>query len=289
MTPKTNNERDPVLKNLDPHQYQETARAFFKTNAITLSPSKGLSLIGEILEAFSVIPYENLSKIIKYENAHQDAASIRLPDEVWEDFRTHRLGGTCFSLTFLLQSIVVAAGFRCYPVMARMKVGENRHSAVVVEIDGDFYLLDPGYVLDIPIQILDEKRLFYKAGHAGVELRKSDVISHYHLFTFNKNGSQWRYEFENRAVDTHHFFQYWMGSFQWNGMNGLCLTRAHQDKLVYIHKYFMRETGLQGKKNFNLKKNREEVIQSAFGIAPEIVEAAEAAIQGRRQRSKRTE
>lgn len=228
------------------------------------------------------IPYENLSKIIKFGREHQDVASLRMPDEVWEDFRQYRLGGTCFSLTFFLRSIVETLGFACYPVMAHMKAGPNHHCALVVDFKGAHYLLDPGYVLDVPMRIDGGQRRQYRSAHAGVELRNADTALQYHLYTFTHEKMQWRYTFADVQVSGADFLQHWLNSFSWNGMNGLCLTKSRQDSLIFIHKHFMRETGIAGsKKNYNLKQNREQMIKEIFGIPAEIVEAAEAAVQDR--------
>ena len=266
-----------VLESLNPEAYRSVAQDFLRANRISEAGPADLAKIGTTLQAFVHIPYENLSKIIKFNRQHQDVLSLRMPDEVWDDFRRHRLGGTCFSLTFFLQSILHCVGYRCYPVMAHMKAGPNHHCGLVVDVEGEHFLVDPGYVLDIPLAIRGQRRRVFRTAHTGVEIRDAEQPGHFHVYTFNRENVVWRYEFADVPAPAEEFLRHWLASFHWNGMHGLCLTRVQKDTLIFVHNYFMRKTTLQGKKNHNLKKNREQVIQEIFGIRPEVVEEAEAA------------
>jgi len=121
---------------LDPAEWRQTARDFLRYYNISAATACSIDKLGEVLQAFIAIPYENLSKIIKFNQKHQDADLLRLPDEVWQDFRRHRLGGTCFSLTFFLDAVLHELGFTTYPVMARMNTGPNRHCALIILHEG---------------------------------------------------------------------------------------------------------------------------------------------------------
>ncbi len=108
---------------LDPLKYIDSVEEFFDYFHL---PSKKAELdhLQEILQNFAKIPYENISKIIKLSrNFDSQVCKIRLPEEVIEDHISSQLGGTCFSLTFFLQSILAQNGFTCYPVMADMNAG----------------------------------------------------------------------------------------------------------------------------------------------------------------------
>ena len=268
-----------LVNKLDPAEYHPVAQDYLRYFDISEKGRPGLTKLAEILQAFINIPYENLSKIIKYHQYHQDLASLRMPDEVWEAYKRHRLGGTCFSLTFFLLVILDYLHYSCYPVMARMKAGPNHHCALVVEHGGEHYLVDPGYALDVPMPFLHRRERVFRTAHSGVEIRPGEVQAHYHVFTFNRQGSQWRYEFADVPTPPDRFLQHWLESFTWNGMHGLCLTKIQKDTLYFVHNYFMREANAAYKKNHNLKRNREEVIRSLFGIDPKIVQRAQEALE----------
>ena len=130
---------------LSKHNHEEAFDAFRKHFSIR-SPEVEADFAAEIVQSFSRIPYENISKIIKNSKCPTLEDKIRLPLEVIEDHIERNLGGTCFSLTFFLESLFKNSGFSCYKIMADMKSGENVHCAVVVTIGRRKFLADPGLV-----------------------------------------------------------------------------------------------------------------------------------------------
>lgn len=231
-----------------------------------------------ILAAFSHLPYENLSKIIKLNKCGDDPARLRLPEEVIDDHCRWHLGGTCFSLTYFLQAILVHAGYTCYPVMADMRAGRNVHCALIVVLEYTRYLVDPGYLLGWPLALDPARARLYHTEFSGVELLCDNVLRNYHLYTFSRQDMKWRYCFRDQPTPMAEFLHHWQASFTRNSMHGLCLTRVRGDTLIYIHNGFMRETSWQGKRNFNVKQNLHATIKDIFSIPAEFVEQAKAAL-----------
>jgi len=265
---------------LDPKQHDEGVRLFLKHYNISPHHQPALAVLQKILASFSHLPYENLSKIIKFHRhgAHE-AERLRLPEEVIEEHLRFRLGGTCFSLTFFLQAILLHHGFPCYIVMGDMKAGKNIHCAMVVLLDGVKYLVDPGYLLRQPVALDPNRPRLYHTEFTGVELRFNPAREAYEVFTFNRQEMKWRYRFVDRPTPPKEFLQYWQASFHRNSMNVLCLTRATDDELIYMRKDFMRIANLDGKRNVSIKGKYHETIQQMFGIAPEYVEQALSALR----------
>ncbi|MCJ7812586.1 arylamine N-acetyltransferase [bacterium] len=263
---------------LDPSSHREAVGYFKHYFSLSLDLSK-MDLLKEILSYFSQFPYENISKIIKYYKYFDGITKIRLPYEVMDDHAQNHLGGTCFSLTFFLQTILVYSGFASYPVMADMRWGKHVHCALLVKMNQRKYLVDPGYLLNQPMEINKDHNRVYKTAFSGVELdfRKESEV--YELYTFNQNQRKWRYRFKDQPVTDEDFLNYWLASFTWNSMHGLCLTKVEQDRMIYIHKTFMRETGFDKKKNVNIKNNYHATICQIFGIDSNLVEEALAAVE----------
>lgn len=236
------------LQVLDPALYSDVAKNFLQKNNLPTIKTDEITRVAEVLHIFLQIPYENLSKIMKVNRMHQDAMAIRLPNEVWEDFQRFRLGGTCFSLTFFLQTIVHFLGFDCYPVMARMKIGPNHHCALVILNKGQHFLADPGYVLDLPMALSTQRIVQYRNAHTGVEIVPAEKALHYNLSTISRSEKQWRYEFADIPTHAEAFWGHWLHSFSWNGMNELCLSRNEKDALIYVRKFHMRQTTIHGKR-----------------------------------------
>jgi arylamine N-acetyltransferase len=273
------NEDDMALI-LDPKHHDAGARLFERHYNIPPRRQPGRALLREILRGFSHLPYENLSKIIKFHRyGENEAQRLRLPEEVMEDHLRLRLGGTCFSLTFCLQSILLHYGFPGYIVMGDMKAGRNIHCAIVVMQDGVKYLVDPGYLLHRPMALDPNRPRLYHTELTGVELRCDWQTGTYEVFTFNRQEMKWRYRFADRPVAPDEFLRHWQASFHRNSMNGLCLTRAAENGLIFIHKDFMRLTTLDSKRNVSIKNNYHATIQQLFGIAPEYVEQALSALR----------
>ena len=267
-----------VVKVLNIDLYSDSVKAFSRFFAIS-KKNADLTLLEEVLTCFSRLPYENISKIIKQYNHFNSTGAIRLPTEVMEDHTLHRLGGTCFSLTFFLQTILMQYGFQCYPVMADMRWGKNVHCALIVLYNQKYYLTDPGYLLHKPFEMDTNNPRIYFSDHSGVEILFASPTKAYEVYTFNHEKTIWRYRFWNRPVKKDIFLSYWLDSFHWNSMHGLCLTKSEKGKMIYVHKYFMRETTFEGKRNFNIKNNYHKIIQSHFGIDPERVEEALSALE----------
>ena len=263
---------------LDPYKHKEAARRFLDFYHLKAG-SPGLIYLQEILESYTYLPYENISKIIKLNRHFSGPDRIRLPDEVMEEHAEFRLGGTCFSLTFFLQTILSNQGFRCYPVLASMRNRPNTHCALVVLLDRRKYLVDPGYLLTQPMEIHPDKPRLYRTPHTGVELRFSAEDEHYHLYTFDRDQVKWRYKFLDRPTPPDEFLRSWQASFYQPTMHGILLTRVKEDRLIYLHNDYLQITTIQGKQKRKLRENYFSTVRDVFGISAELVERAQEAMQ----------
>ena len=102
-----------------------------------------LELLNRIQEACVLnIPYENLS-ILRGEPLHCDT------DALYDKIVTHGRGGYCFELNAFLHAMLEEIGFDTKSCFARFLRGEQeipfrRHRIVIVNLDGDDYMLDIG-------------------------------------------------------------------------------------------------------------------------------------------------
>ncbi|MDZ7264298.1 MAG: arylamine N-acetyltransferase [candidate division KSB1 bacterium] len=262
---------------LIPEQHSDSVRYFCEYFGL-LSGAPNLATLQKILEKFATIPYENISKIIKLSRSWESDQRLRLPEEVMDDHANFHLGGTCFSLTFFLETILLHHGFQCYPVMADMKAGRNIHCAIIVLSGSTRFLVDPGYLLNAPMEITADKPRIYRTATTGVELQYNPKIGCYQLFTFNQEQMTWRYNFEDRPCSPDEFLAHWQASFTRPSMHGICLTKIQNDGYIFIHKNFMRETTFTSKRNFNIRQNYHQTIQEIFGIDKQLIEQAQAAL-----------
>ena len=269
-----------VIENeiLNPDLYRHAAGDFIKQCSI-FSGNPDLDLLGEVLLYYSRLPYENLSKIIKHQKQTEWLQKIRLPGEVLDDHFSCHLGGTCFSLTFTLETILARLGFICYPVMADMKWRPNSHCALIVRYQGDQYLVDPGYLLNRPMQLNVERPRIFLHEVSGVEVVYQQAERRYHLYTFDRAGMKWRYSFRNIGCSRRDFLAFWLESFYWNSMHGLLLNKIEKGRMVYVHKTYMRETTAETRVNRNIKPDYHSAIAEVFDIQARKVEEALSALQ----------
>jgi arylamine N-acetyltransferase len=256
----------------EPVHYREVVDSFLQRNQITGAGAdfKGLRAV---LEAFKEIPYENVSKLLRQKSSSgSDELLLRLPDRVWHDFLENKLGGTCYSLTFFLEVILVNMGFKCYPVSADMKWGRDVHCGLVVMLEGVHWWCDPGYLLMTPMALSGRKQQIYRTESSGVQLIFDG--SKYQVGTFHGNDNKWRYSFMDRKCERSDFLNYWLSSFSQPGMNGVCLTRQKKEGMIYIHNNFFKEVSRAEIRKNRMDGNWLKEIERLFGIPELLVEEA---------------
>lgn len=244
----------------------------------------GPGLLRAMITDYSNIPYENLTKIISKFSGEEFSLRRRMPDEVIEGYIRSRTGGTCFSLTFCLGSILSGAGFRCYPVMADMKK-PNIHCALTVCIGRKKYLVDPGYLLGEPVELTGETAEV-ETPFGAVEIRPRGKMN-YDLYTVAGTERKWRYRLKMTPVPKDLFMKYWERSFSMPMMNSVQLTRLSRKGHLYIRDHHLRFRTGDRKINENIRHNIERKIESEFGIPGEITGQARRYIEKMKESWKR--
>ncbi len=230
-----------------------------------------LDMLRGIISCYANIPYENLTKIIRKFTVERPGERLRRPVEVVSGYIENRTGGTCFSLTFCLGSILAKAGYRCYPVMADMK-RPNVHCALVVTIKAKKYIVDPGYLLGEPVE-LSGAPVRLTTSFGNVELRPRSV-TRYDLFTVTGGERKWRYCVRLNPITQPLFMRYWRESFDLPMMNSLQLTRLTGSGHLYIRDHHLRLRRSDARINENIRAELESRIESEFGIPGEITAEA---------------
>jgi len=273
---RTMNNQNAII--LDPSSHVEGVQTFMRASGISRSRPV-LDLLEKLVEAFSRLPYENISKIIKLSRHQEGQDRLRLPEEVVTDHFKEGLGGTCFSLTYTLQAILLQNGFSSYPVMAHMRAGRNIHCALVALVRGGKHLIDPGYLFGRPVELDPQRPVSFGNEFTRVELLFRPEDRMYHLYTTGDQQRKWRYCFADRPTTPHEFLEHWQNSFHKNAMHGICLNRVTPKGLIYVRKRFMREITVKGKRNINIKHNYHVAVQEAFGIRQDLLEQALSALE----------
>jgi arylamine N-acetyltransferase len=278
------NQQTQKIKTIPRGSYSNVARKFIQNSEIISKPGT-LDHISKIALKFSALPYENLSKILNFYR-FGDAEHFRMPDELFEEHQKHRLGGTCFSLTYFLLEILTYTGYDCAPILGDMKWGENVHSAIIVELHNQTFLVDPGYLIHKPLPLSRDTRTRFLTEHSGIEIRFDQESEKYNLYTFRHGNFTWRYRFSEKPVDMSSFSRHWMESFYKPSMHGIVLTKASQKEMIYIHNDFMKITSSEKVRRDESRDTIEKTIAREFGISLDIVEEARMALEVNRSRER---
>ena len=231
----------------------------------------GAAMLRAVVASFIEIPYENITKIITKFSVEDPDRRMRDPVKVIEGYISEGTGGTCFSLTWCLGSILSESGFECHPVMADMK-RPNIHCALVVTIGARRYYVDPGYLLSEPVE-LTGKVTRIATSFVDVELRPRGPHK-YDLYTIAGGEKKWRYLVRTTPVPTPLFVKYWKESFGLPMMNSLQLTKLTRGGHLYIRDHHLRVQRGTKKTNENIRSNMEKRIETEFGIPGEVTARA---------------
>ena len=216
-------------------------------------------LVENIATAFSSIPYENLTKILKQDHEGAQAAR-RCPEEVIKDHIRLGSGGTCFSLTAALLHILRALGLRAEPILADRHYGNNTHCALLVWLNERPHLLDPGYLIlrPLPLPEGEETSRIVPTCFNELLLKHREDGSRIELHTSQQGSVSHRLTFKAEPAEDSDFLDAWDASFGWDMMRYPLLTRVRGGEQLY----------LQGSR-FQ-RRSRETVERAELSATPEI-------------------
>lgn len=225
-----------------------------------------LSLLTGLMQAFGRLPYENLTKIIRAREHSNIESRIRTPDIVLGDHVELGAGGTCFSLTYFFEQVLKFSGFDTYTVLCNRSYGAATHCALVARLNGEKYLVDPGYLMGAPVIIPSRgEEVCLPAGRkAGngpssrirvVRLGETDQVL---LFTERGGKTKLRYRFRDAPIPFETFKERWFDSFDWAMMRHPCVSQNLGGRQLYIR----------------AGKTLPASVSDTFGIDKRIVDAA---------------
>jgi len=225
------------------------------------------------VRAFSRIPYENITKIIRRAEAGGDDTARRDPDEVIDDHIRWGTGGTCFSLTSALCRLARDMGFEAEYLLADRSYGQNTHSALSVRIDGNPYLIDPGFLITDPVPLTLTDPMEIVSGGERITLIPGETgIS---LFTQRSGKSVHRLTYKIAPADTGEFYKAWNASFNWEMMRYPLLARAGASGRAYLRGSMFQVSNNDSVKRVKIPENElVAAIAREFGIHPAIVARA---------------
>lgn len=224
------------------------------------------SMAAGVARLFARIPYENLSKIVKYDQVGRPELARRGPVEVFRDHLTCGAGGTCFSLTAAMLHALRALGIACQPILADRRYGPDTHCALLAWFDGRPHLLDPGYLIVDPIPLFTAGEFRRDTPFNQLLLIARDAGQRIELFTISPTAAcsagapRYRLTYRTSPVDEGEFLRAWDASFDWDMMQHAVLTRVSGDRQLYLQDARLQERSPAG-------AQRRELSPDELGLA----------------------
>lgn len=237
--------------------------------------------ITSIATAFSQIPYENLTKIIKADSVVGAASAMRYPDELIADHLRWGTGGTCFSLTAAIVALYDALGIEAHPLLADRHYGVDTHCGLVVIDGSDWLLLDPGYLLFTPVPLPVHLAAAVPQGYTTIELTPLDMGRKIELATSVKGNRKVRLVYKRAIVDPETFAKAWEASFTWEMMTYPVATRCVAGEHVYMQgtALSVRSTEKTRRRKIDIGESV-ELLRANMGISPDIAAKAWGIVHG---------
>jgi len=282
--------------------HPEAVNKFLTDNSISQRlPS--LELLETIGRNFQKIPYENITKIIRSHTINDIDSRIRLPELLYEDYKRYGTGGTCFSMTYFLQTILRSCGFKTYPVIADRPLAKNTHCLSIVELNAEKYILDPGFMIDSPLLLtkipkanilrhnqiiigakgsidipLNQLKYFEDLALKSKEIlpyQETDLDTNSYMIATKMHGrTDIRYYFEDTPLETDKLLKYWLDSFDWPGLRSISITQATDNGYLYARNNFLRKNTYEGKRQERIKEDIALTLRKTFNIDEQIIESA---------------
>ena len=236
-------------------------------------PRSPQQLFFDTARSFSRIPYENITKIIRRSESGGIKQARRRPEEVINEHIRWGAGGTCFSLTSALYRLARCMGLEAEYLLADRSYGQNTHSALLVRINGEQYLVDPGYLITEPVPVTLSAQMKIQAGGEQLTLIPGGTVIS--LFTSRAGKSVHRLTYKTAPVDACEFNKAWDASFHWEMMNYPLLARAGPSGRIYLRGLIFQVSNNNSVIRDKIPENELAAkITHEFGIHPTLVARA---------------
>lgn len=242
----------------------------------------GLPYLRTIAAAFSHLPYENVTKILKDARATQPAHKLRATEEVLQDHLRWKTGGTCFSLCNALQEILQSAGFDCFIAMADMHYGASIHCAVMVRLNERDYLLDPGYLLHDPIPLPECGMEVVRETAMNTVLLRCESPSVFSLYTNEAGQTKWRYRLHANRISRQEFTEHWIHSFSLNSMEHLMFARMGDTARLYFRKDRLEQVEKDSRRKIIIPNSEIAALSQWFDVPSDLIVCAQKALASSR-------
>jgi arylamine N-acetyltransferase len=119
------------------------------------SPNRpNLQFLQRLVDAYvRTVPWESAFRIVKRASCDDLQACSRWSVEFWQDNLQRGGGGTCFESNYAFSALLHGLGYEGYLVINNMEESIGCHTAIIVLLEGEKWLVDAGFPLYTPLPI----------------------------------------------------------------------------------------------------------------------------------------
>ncbi|EKD42704.1 MAG: hypothetical protein ACD_73C00050G0001, partial [uncultured bacterium] len=132
------------------------------------------------------------------------------------------------------------------------------------------YLLDPGFLLNEPVclQFINYFQVPYTLGTLVFESLADKQLK---VSTQNKGKIKQRYVLKNNPVPTPEFFDYWLASFDFKGLDEVLITALVGGKQLYLRGNYFREESMGNTQSQKMREPQFNELLSVLKIDRQII------------------
>lgn len=105
-----------------------------------------LAFLDALIDAYGRrVPWESASRIVRRDELGDPEACPRWPEHFWAEAQARGTGGTCFESNLAFFTLLQALGFHGYLTINNMLETIGCHTAIIIRLHGQPYLVDAGY------------------------------------------------------------------------------------------------------------------------------------------------
>lgn len=130
-----------------------TERVLKRLGVPSDAPANLQTLEKMIRQYTRVIPWESASRIARRDSNEDLEACPVFGTHFWENALDYGTGGTCYESNYAFFSLLLNMGYEGYLTVNNMGDKVGCHTAIVILLDGEKYLVDVGLPLFVPLPL----------------------------------------------------------------------------------------------------------------------------------------
>jgi len=105
------------------------------------------------------VPWESVFRIVRWGKTAVATDCPRWPANFWHETMEHGSGGSCFESNYAFFSLLLAVGFDGYLTINDMAETKACHTAIILLLDGQKWMVDAGFPIYAPIPINPDREV----------------------------------------------------------------------------------------------------------------------------------